>query len=76
MSGSSPLSYVTGAADEVIGFIFLRGRSGHEAFDREQRSLGLFTTPAETAAASLMLRRMRRARDNYFENDFTKGNFE
>jgi hypothetical protein len=33
-----------------LGFILARGRSGFEAFDREERSLGLY--PAAPAAAN------------------------
>jgi hypothetical protein len=44
----SPLSYVyDGRA--CLGFVLSRGRAGFEAFDREERSLGLFPT-APTAA--------------------------
>ena len=52
MSGTiSSMSYVTDGR-EAIGFVLARGRKGHEAFDREQRSLGLFKTAA--AAASVV----------------------
>jgi hypothetical protein len=38
---SQPFSYVTDGR-ECIGFILPRGRSGFEAFDRNERPLGLF----------------------------------
>ena len=44
----SPLSYVTDGR-EAIGFVLARGRAGHEAFDREQVSLGVFKTAAAAA---------------------------
>jgi hypothetical protein len=44
------LSYVTNGR-EAIGFIIACGRSGFEAFDREERSLGLFETAAKAANA-------------------------
>lgn len=34
---------------ECLGFILSRGKQGHEAFDREQKSLGVFTTVAAAA---------------------------
>ena len=33
----------------LVGFVLARGRKGHEALDREQRSLGLFKTAAAAA---------------------------
>ena len=45
-----PLSYVTDGR-EAIGCIIARGRSGFEALDREERSLGLFETAAEAVNA-------------------------
>jgi hypothetical protein len=47
---ATPMSYVTDGR-EAIGFVLARGRAGHEAFDREQRSLGLFKTAAAAANA-------------------------
>jgi hypothetical protein len=44
------LSYVYGGTS-CVGFILERGRAGHEAFDREEVSLGLFKTPAAAANA-------------------------
>jgi hypothetical protein len=32
-----------------LGFVLARGRKGHEALDREQRSLGLLKTAAAAA---------------------------
>jgi len=48
MTRSTPLVYVTDGR-EAIGFVLSSGRAGFEAFDREERSLGLFPT-APTAA--------------------------
>jgi len=46
---TAPLSYVyDGRA--CLGFILARGCAGFEAFDREERSLGLY--PAALAAAN------------------------
>jgi hypothetical protein len=36
-----------------IGFVICRGPAGHEAYDAEQRSLGLFATEREAVAATL-----------------------
>jgi hypothetical protein len=36
---------------ECLGFILNRGKLGHEAFDREQRSLGMYPTAPEAANA-------------------------
>jgi hypothetical protein len=47
---TAPLAYVSDGR-EAIGFILARGKLGHEAFDREQRSLGLFKTAPEAANA-------------------------
>jgi hypothetical protein len=44
----SPLAYVYDGRVS-LGFVVSRGRAGFEAFDREERSLGLFPT-APTAA--------------------------
>jgi hypothetical protein len=47
-SGLTPLSYVyDGRA--CLGFVISRGRAGFEAFDREERSLGLYPTAAANA---------------------------
>ena len=46
---TAPLSYIyDGRA--CLGFVLSRGRAGFEAFDREERSLGLY--PAAPAAAN------------------------
>jgi hypothetical protein len=45
---STPMHYVYDGR-ECVGFVLARGRKGHEALDRDQRSLGLFKT-AEAAA--------------------------
>jgi hypothetical protein len=34
-----------------LGFVLSRGRAGFEAFDNEQRSLGIYSTQREAAAA-------------------------
>jgi hypothetical protein len=34
-----------------LGFVFHRGRAGFEAFDVDQRSLGMFPTQREATAA-------------------------
>jgi hypothetical protein len=39
------------AGQTCIGFLLTRGREGIEAFDRNERSLGLFPGPIEAAAA-------------------------
>jgi hypothetical protein len=49
MNTTSALTYVTDGR-EAIGFV-LRGRSGFEAFSREEKSLGLFKTAPEAANA-------------------------
>jgi hypothetical protein len=36
---------------ECLGFILARGPAGYEAFDRDERSLGVFATQREAAAA-------------------------
>jgi hypothetical protein len=43
------LTYVTDGR-ERLGFVLSRGRAGFEAFDRDERSLGLY--PAAPAAAN------------------------
>jgi hypothetical protein len=49
MSGTiSSMIYVYDGR-ECVGFVLARGRKGHEALDREQRSLGLFKTAAAVA---------------------------
>jgi hypothetical protein len=45
---TAPLSYIYDGR-ECRGFVLARGRLGFEAFDRKERSLGLFPT-APTAA--------------------------
>jgi hypothetical protein len=49
-TSTAPLAYVyDGRA--CLGFVLSRGRAGFEAFDREERSLGLFKTAAQAANA-------------------------
>jgi hypothetical protein len=50
MRAASPLAYVYDGR-EMLGFVLSRGKQGHEAFDREERSLGLFETAAKAANA-------------------------
>jgi hypothetical protein len=47
---TTPLSYVTDGR-EAIGFILRRGPHRHEAFDRDEQSLGSFSTAAAAANA-------------------------
>lgn len=44
------LAYVYDGKD-CLGFVLARGRAGHEAFTREEVSLGIFKTPAAAANA-------------------------
>ena len=46
----SPLAYVFHGR-ECLGFVLARGKLGFEALDREEHSLGLFSTQREAAAA-------------------------
>jgi hypothetical protein len=39
------------AGTACVGFLLRRGREGVEAFDRDERSLGIFPDPIEAAAA-------------------------
>jgi hypothetical protein len=49
-TSTAPMSYVyDGRA--CLGFVLSRGRAGFEAFDREERSLGLFPTAPAAANA-------------------------
>jgi hypothetical protein len=47
---TTPLSYVTDGR-EAIGFILRRGPHRHEAYDRDEQSLGSFSTAAAAANA-------------------------
>jgi hypothetical protein len=49
MTTPAPLSYVYDG-QQCLGHIIARGRSGFEAFDSEDRSLGLFASQKEAAA--------------------------
>jgi hypothetical protein len=54
-SGLTPLSYVyDGRA--CFGFVVSRGRAGFEAFDSEERSLGVYGTQREAAAAIMCIK--------------------
>jgi hypothetical protein len=46
----SPLSYVT-LSREAVGRVIARSKLGFEGFDREERSLGFFTTAPAAANA-------------------------
>jgi hypothetical protein len=46
----SPLSYIYDGR-ECLGFVLSRGRSGFEAFDRDEHSLGLHPTAPAAANA-------------------------
>jgi len=50
MRTPSRMAYVTDGRD-CFGFVLFRGRQGHEVFDREQNSIGLFRTAAAAANA-------------------------
>jgi hypothetical protein len=43
--------YVYSAGHSCLGFIMARGVAGFEALDREQKSLGVFPTQRQAAAA-------------------------
>ncbi len=47
---TAPIAYVYDGR-QCCGFILARGKLGFEAFDRNERSLGLFPTQREAAAA-------------------------
>ena len=49
-STTTPLAYVT-AGRKAIGHIIARGKLGFEAFDSEERSLGLYPTAPAAANA-------------------------
>ena len=49
-TSTAPMSYIyDGRA--CLGFVLSRGRAGFEAFDSEERSLGVYGTQREAAAA-------------------------
>src|SRR5262249_27078379 len=49
-SAPSPLSYVYDGR-ECLGFVLARGKVGFEALDREEHSLGIFSTQRKAATA-------------------------
>jgi hypothetical protein len=49
-TSSSPMVSIYDG-QRCLGFVFQRGRTGFEAFDAEQRSLGMFPTQREAATA-------------------------
>jgi hypothetical protein len=58
----APLAYVyDGRA--CLGFVLSRGRAGFEAFDREERSLGLYPTAPAAANAVCAAAENERLRD-------------
>jgi len=59
-SAPSPLSYVYDG-QRCIGFVCSRGKLGFEAFDSEKRSLGVYGTQREAAAAIMRGSPARRA---------------
>jgi hypothetical protein len=46
-----PDVFVVHNGQQCIGFVIARACQGHEAFDRQERSLGLFKTAAQAANA-------------------------
>jgi len=36
---------------ECVGFVFARGKTGYEAFNRDERSVGVFKTQREAVGA-------------------------
>jgi hypothetical protein len=51
----SPLAYIYDGR-ECLGFVLSRGRAGFEAFDSEERSLGVYGTQREAAAAIMRIK--------------------
>jgi hypothetical protein len=49
-NAATPLAYVYDGR-EIVGFILARGRSGFEALDRDEKSLGFFKTAPAAANA-------------------------
>jgi hypothetical protein len=49
-TAATPMTYVTDGR-EAIGFVCSRGKLGFEAFDTEERSLGMFKTAGAAANA-------------------------
>jgi hypothetical protein len=50
-SSGVPDVFVVHNGQQCIGFVIARACQGHEAFDRQERSLGLFKTAAQAANA-------------------------
>jgi hypothetical protein len=53
MSAAPPLQYVCDGR-QCLGHMLSRGKSGIEAFDRDDKSLGLFPSPQDAADAVLV----------------------
>jgi hypothetical protein len=49
-TSTAPMSYIYDGR-ECLGFVLARGKLGFEALDREEHSLGLFSTQREAATA-------------------------
>jgi len=48
---NAPQMFSVFADGRCLGFVMCRGPCGHEAFDRDQKSLGVFETSREAATA-------------------------
>jgi hypothetical protein len=51
MSGAIPTVVTVYDGQQCLGFVFARGKLGFEASDRDERSLGIFPSQREAAAA-------------------------
>ena len=49
----SPLSYVYDG-QQCLGHVLARGKAGYEAFDRDDKSIGIFETQRQAASALLV----------------------
>jgi hypothetical protein len=50
MTGASPMAYVYDGR-EALGHVIARGKAGFEAFDADDKSVGLFPSQREAANA-------------------------
>jgi hypothetical protein len=48
-AATPPLAYVHDDDRECLGFVLARGKLGFEAIEREERSVGIYTTQREAA---------------------------
>jgi hypothetical protein len=55
-STTAPLAYVYDG-QQCLGHVLGRGKSGFEAFDRDDKSVGIFETQRQAANALLLARR-------------------